>query len=256
VALTTSEPGCSPAEDRVGVSRLGCVVVFQRHLPADLLMKRAYRFQTWLAAVGHHDPRRPVRSVALLQQIPGDGDRRTARSQYQRLRAGTFPVSFRQESFQSQAAGDRVLGVSHEVVAVFGNAAQFAHQFGELVEAVELVTAGVQQIQFVRGDQRAERERVVLDKGDRAAIVLGLVVPGEVHPLDGNVTQLEELGPTREYLHDGGAVRRDAHEVHRGTFGGRVSIAGRQGRACSRFGHGVVSRVSMCQRSSSWSRRS
>ena len=103
-----------------------------------------------------------------------------------------------QEGLQGQAAGDRVLGVPDQAAVVLRDAADLAHQLGEVVEPVELVAAGAQQVELVRGDQGPERERIVLDELHRPAIVLRLVVPAEVHAPDRHVAQPQVLGPARE----------------------------------------------------------
>ena len=104
----------------------------------------------------------------FCEHVPSHGDRRAAGSQHEGLGPGALPVPLGQECLQGQPAGDRVLGVADQAAVVLRDAADLAHQFGEFVEPVELVAAGLQQVELVRGDQGPQRQRVVLDEGSTA----------------------------------------------------------------------------------------
>ncbi len=144
-----------------------------------------------------------------------------------------------QKRLQRQAAGDRILGMSDQLAAILGDAAHLTHQRSELIEPVELIPAGAQQVQLVRGHQRTQRLRILPDELHRPAIVLGFVVPPEVHPLHHDIAQAQELGPPRKDLHDRRTVRRHADEVH-----GRLVRGGIRRVRCQRWSYGSIGHAS------------
>src|SRR3972149_656149 len=76
------------------------------------------------------------------------------------------PPTFGQKGFQGQAAGDGVLGVAPEPAVLLGDGADLAENLSVGVEFVEHVSGGRQEVDLVRGDQRAQRERVTTHKID------------------------------------------------------------------------------------------
>jgi len=133
----------------------------------------------------------------------------------------------RQEGLQGQAAGDGVLGMPDEPPAALGDAAHLAHELGERVQLVEPIAAGREQIDLVRGHQRAQRERIALDELHRPAVNGRLIVPPAVDAADYGVGEPQMLRPAGKHRHDRRAARGHADEIDRRPRGRLVPRVGR-----------------------------
>ncbi len=76
------------------------------------------------------------------------------------------------------------------------DAADLLQQLGVLAELVEQVAGGLEQVELVRGDERAERLRVVTDESDHLAIALGSGVQRQIDALEHGV-QAQMARPIR-----------------------------------------------------------
>jgi len=78
----------------------------------------------------------------------------------------------------------------------------------------------------VGGDQRPQRQGVVLDLGDGLAVSLRLVVDFQIDPFNHDLRPFQYLHPQRKDLHNGGFSGRDADEVEGGDGFGHNRVSG------------------------------
>lgn len=109
-------------------------------------------------------------------------------------------------------------GVGPENPVPLGKAGDLVQGLGVWVGVVEHIFAGVVDVDFVGGDQRAQREGVVLEKIHGLTVVCGRGVQRKVDALDGG-GDAQGLGPPGENPHDRGAPRGHSDKV-KGWFGG------------------------------------
>ena len=93
-------------------------------------------------------------------------------------------MALRQEAVDRQAGGNRVLGVADEFSILLRKAARLAHDERMAVDDVELVAAGVIEVDLVRRDQRAERLRIVFQERDRRPVRFGRRVKRKIDAPD------------------------------------------------------------------------
>ncbi len=74
---------------------------------------------------------------------------------------------------------------------------------GVRVEIFEHIARRGQQVDLVGGDQRAQRQRIVLHLRHRLAVDFRLVVDGAVDAFDHHLFPPQHLHPQRKDLHDG-----------------------------------------------------
>ena len=148
-----------------------------------------------------------------------------------------------QKRFERESAGDHVLGMADEQDMVswdplhplLRDAADLAEQFGVGVERVEQVATGREQVDLVRGDERPERQWIVLDELHDTAVDGRVVVPLAVdapqrdfaQPPTQASAQPEMRGPLWKHRHDRALPGGHPDEIH--------------GRPCGRLEHHVGS---------------
>ena len=148
-------------------------------------------------------------------------------------------MALRKKRLQRESAGNHVLGMADEQDMVswaslhrlLRDAADLAEQFGVGVERVEQVTAGCEQVDLVRGHERAEGERIVLDELHDTAVDGRVVVPPAVDAAQGDFAQppaqasaqafaqAKQRGPLGEHRHDRALPGCHPDEIHRRPCG-------------------------------------
>src|SRR5690606_37243621 len=101
--------------------------------------------------------------------------------QQQNMAACPPEVVLADDRVHAQPGGDRVFGIAGETAVLpAGNTGYLAGQLGVRVNLVEQVARGVEKVDLVRGHQRAQAIRVILDLRHRAPVRLRVVVDGVV----------------------------------------------------------------------------
>jgi hypothetical protein len=93
------------------------------------------------------------------------------------------------------------------------------HQLGVVVQLIEQVPGGGQQIDLVDRDQGSYGQGVLLDEADGSPVRLGGVVTAKIDTLESAVAQMQVLRPLGEHPHDGGLSGGYADEIE-GRFVG------------------------------------
>src|SRR6218665_3444980 len=179
--------------------------------------------QTARPAVGHPHPRRAVRAATGLHQMPGQRKRRSAGADGKYLGPCPGKVAGRNEVVQRQARSDRVFGVADELAAGFGQATGLGQAPGMRIHHIEQIRAGGVQIDLVRGHQRAQRERVILDEAHHGAVVRRRCMQRKINARDGHIAQTQVRSPVRKHLHDRALPGAHANEVE-GRAGCRSQV--------------------------------
>ncbi len=153
------------------------------------------------------------RLILLVDQMQQRRHRRAARAQAQDLPAGSAKIARFDDRVEAQPGGDRVFGVPAQLIAALGDRRDFAGRQRVGIDVVEHVAGSVVEVDLVGRDQRAERVRVAFDLGNRAAVVLRVVVDGVVDAFKDHFRTPDDVHPQRKHLIDRGFPGRDANEV-------------------------------------------
>ena len=174
------------------------------------------------APVGHVHPARAVAAVLGLGQVPCQGHCRSACTEDQRLRASLAPVVGGQKRLQRVPDGPWIRRPRMEPSVSLVNAAELAHRAGQRLEFIKLVPARGAQIDLMRGDKRAERQRIVSEVLDGLPVPGRLGVQREIHPAELTGAEAEMLSPTGKDFVDGRLCGHHADEKHRWLCAGCV----------------------------------
>ena len=169
-------------------------------------------------AVDDHESVGAVAGVRLVNQVQGDGGCRAACAKAQHLAARARKVAFSQDRIQATARDNRVEGVPLERATTLGDARDFAAGPCIGVEQVKHVARSIIEIDLVRGDQRAQGERIELDLCDSLAVAFRRVVQRQVNALDHDVRAVQVPQPQRKDLHDRRPACRDPDKGERRHF--------------------------------------
>ena len=150
---------------------------------AEPVVDHLHLFEPPPTAVRDLDPTRDVAACALAtMQIQRERERRAAGAEDDELRLA--PVAVVHDRLEREPAGDRVLRVPDQMAVALGDAADLAKRLRVLAELVEQVPRSHQEVELVRGDERAEGLGVFLDEGDDSPVVVGVRVQREVDAHD------------------------------------------------------------------------
>ncbi len=174
-------------------------------------------------SVRYDDLRWPVSATLLLHEMPGQRDGRAARAHRKDFRAGIRKVIGRQEIIERKTRRDRILSMTDEFSILLRETASLAHNPRGRINDIKDSLTGRVQIDLVRGDQRAKRQRIELEEFDRFSIRFGRRVRLKVDALHFHITETEMLRPPGEHSHDRALPGRHTDEVKRGPRGGLIS---------------------------------
>src|SRR5688572_1048634 len=126
----------------------------------------------------------------------------------------------RQKCLQGVARCPWVDRAAMKLAMAFEDAADFPERTRQRIDRVELIDTSVVEIDLMRRNERAERERIAFDEIDRSTIVLRSVMEREIDPAQFAVAKLQSLRPPRKNRVDRRLRGGNADEIHRWPAGG------------------------------------
>ena len=146
-------------------------------------------------AVDHEDARGAVSRTALLDKVQRQRNGRSAGAEHEQMTAAASEVAWAEDGIQAQATGDRVGGAANQLAVILGNAGNFLGRPRVGAKGVEQIGSGCRQVDLVRGDERAQRQRLALDVRDHLPITFRRSVNLQVDARQHNVGATESLHP-------------------------------------------------------------
>src|SRR5437763_2630716 len=116
-----------------------------------------------LLIVDHEKASRPIFRMGLGEQVDGDRSSCSTGSQAEHMSITPAPVARAKDSLESLPGAKRVLRVRYQLTIPLRDAVNLLAEFRIGIVCIKQVFCGIEQIDLVRGDQRAQGEWIVFD---------------------------------------------------------------------------------------------